>query len=282
MAFSINSLLASYKSNCFYLQRFCTRSYSTRMSSVFVKNRDNDERLEITLDLNLSASNENTCLKSLNFSRLKHEELRLSVDRLRLSLSKKMAKKTKHKKKSGAGAKNECDAVEEKTIPIEIIHSGRVVDLSVSNENAWVDGAVLKIWEEEISISCNPPSVKLEKLPNTILAGFPVFPEAEFEFADMKSSEFYWEVFSENHLHKIKTAVAKGTFTLTNAVKSSSFTPQPDDVGRYVLLACVPRCGRKVGKMALTLSPCTVTAGPSSCPFEKRSEFTKEWSAEGE
>lgn len=273
-------------------QRYFTRQYSTRMSSVFVKSHEDDDRLQISLDLKIKRDSGTSTIKTFNLNRSKHEELGLAVERLRLSLSKKIVKKSKQKRKKPADegeasvsnsqseSQEEPDVVE--LVPIEILHNGRVLDMSVSNKDAWVDGAVLKVWEEEISVCYNPPSVKLQKLPNTIMVGFPLFPEVEYEFTNVKNCEFFWKIFEAKHLHKLTIEVNKGTLDLTDSVMSYSFTPQPGDVGKHLLLACLPKGGDKVGRLEVIFSTNAITVGPGTCPFEKRSEFTKELSKEGE
>ncbi|CAG5136448.1 unnamed protein product [Candidula unifasciata] len=253
------------------------------MSSVFVKSFEDDDRLLISLDLKIQKESGASSIKTFNLNRLKHEELGLAVERLRLNLSKKVNKKSKQKKTAKATNDSEASIESQSDlVPIEVIHNGQVLDLSISNKEAWVDGAVLKVWEEEIAVCYNPPSVKLEKLPNTIMVGFPLFPEVEYEFTNVKNCEFYWKLFDEKHLHKVMLDIKQGNIDLTDAVIAHSFTPQHKDIGRHVLMACLPKNNDKVGRLEVILSTNAITAGPGLCPFEKRSEFTKQSSKEGE
>ncbi|XP_059160950.1 2',5'-phosphodiesterase 12-like [Physella acuta] len=254
--------------------------HRSTMSSVYIKNFEGDERLQITLDV---ADPNSGSVKSLNLSRLKSEELRFAIERLRINLSKKIAKKSKLKKKKGTedqlqtGASSQSETVpeHENNFNVEIIHNGVTLDLDVRNQEAWINGAILKIGQEEIPICYNPPCVKLQNLPSTIMVGFPLFPEAELEFAQLRDCEFYWKVIEEKKLSKTKMELSRSIIDLTEAVRSHSFTPETNHIGQYILLICVPKHGEKTGKREAVLSSVPVTQGPGSCPFEKRHEFTK-------
>ena len=265
------------------------------MSSVSVKNFEEDERLHIHLQLitpsSASANGVFSNPSSVKFtlSRLKNEELKFAIDRLRLNLNKKQSKKSK-KKKSKPNPdpsvpkeveKNESQSLDSEDLPIEILHNGEPLDLSVLNETAWIDGALLQIGNEKIPINYNLPGVKLEKLPTTILEGCPLFPGAETEFTKQEKCEFYWKTFDIKDMDKVKIQISRENIDLEEAILSESFTPQPDDVDRHVLLVCIPKRGELRGKMEAVVSPSVVTKGPGPCPFEMRHEKTKDRTENG-
>ncbi|GFN89580.1 2',5'-phosphodiesterase 12 [Plakobranchus ocellatus] len=254
------------------------------MSSVSVKNYKDDERLYIDLQLTptlSSASDTSADPISVKFSlnRLKNEELRLAIDRLRLNLSKKQSKKSKRKSKSNPATTKELDDCSE--IPIEILHNGEVLELTVRNEKAWVDGAYLKVGEEKIPISYNLPGVNVEKLPSIIIEGCPLFPGVQAEFTTSDCCEFFWKTFDVNDLDKVKQQISREAVNLEGTTKSRSFTPQKDDVGKHVLLACIPKRDTISGKTVAVVSPSVVTEGPKHCPFENRQDHTRDHAEHG-
>uniref|UniRef100_A0A2C9JMN6 2',5'-phosphodiesterase 12 n=1 Tax=Biomphalaria glabrata TaxID=6526 RepID=A0A2C9JMN6_BIOGL len=260
--------------------------FPTKMSTVFVRNLETEDRLQITLDLSDSKEGRGT-VKTFNLNRQKNEELKVTLDRLRLNLSKKLNKKVKKKKKETENnAESSVDQSTDKSndnleIPLDIILNGKSVDLSTSNQDAWVRGALLKVGEEEIPINFNPPSVKLRNLPTIILEGFPLFPEIEIEFANLQECEFYWKTFEAKHLQKMNLLLSKGQVDLSDAVKSYSYTPLAGDLGHHILLVCVPKFSASTGKMEAVISTVPVTQGPGPCPFEKRHAHTLEAAPKG-
>ncbi|GFR85315.1 2',5'-phosphodiesterase 12 [Elysia marginata] len=261
------------------------------MSSVSVKNFENDERLHIHLQLTtnvlLSAcaapSTSNSSFVKFTLSRLKTEELKLAIDRLRLNLNKKQSKKSKKKVKTQSAETLKTKEVEDESfIPIEILHNGTVLDQTVVNELAWVDGALLKVGDEKILISFNTPCVQLDKLPATILEGCPLFPGAQVDFTTQDQCQFFWKAFDKKDIDKIKMQISRETVDLEGTIQSDSFTPQSNDVGKYVLLACIPQRGHTVkGKLEAVVSNVAVTKGPGFCPFETRHKQTKSYSESG-
>ncbi|RUS84830.1 hypothetical protein EGW08_007371 [Elysia chlorotica] len=259
----------------------------TKMSSVSVKNFQDDERLHIHLQLSLdpktpSLSPDGAASKSLvkfTLSRMKTEELKFAIERLRINLNKKQSKKTKSKKakkqNSETPSLKETEEDLSNEIPIKVLHHGVILDDTVLNETAWVEGALLKVGDQEIPMIYNLPGVKLEKLPQRILEGFPLYPAAEFEFTTQDQCEFYWKTFEKENTDKVKLQISRESVDLDGTFQASSFTPQPDDVGKYLLLACVPKQGEIRGKVEAVVSPWAIAEGPGSCPFEARHEHTK-------
>ncbi|CAL1533474.1 unnamed protein product [Lymnaea stagnalis] len=289
---SLNSLLVKSGLEC---RKVLTESrtisfpiLTCKMSSVYVKNVENEDRLHISLEL----PNSKGTLKSFNLNRLKSEPLGVTMERLRLSLAKKLAKKPKQKNKKGnvEGETSACNKAEAVQVPeveaepemsIEVIHNGQVLDTSISNQEAWVKGAVLKVGELEMPICFNPPSVKLQSLPSIILEGFPLFPVAEVEFADPKSCEFFWKTLEQKDLHKIRQGLVNDKVDLSCATMAQSFIPSSNDVGKLVMLVSIPKDGEKAYKMEAVISPNPVISSPGLCPFEKRHDFTMQRTSAG-
>jgi len=123
---------------------------------------DRQERVSISLELVRGSS-----IKNFNLCRLKSEPLGTAMDRLQINLAKKLLKKPKKKKQKKTHDAENSGSIEKdesEIIPVVLSHGQKPVDLSISNEDAWIDGACLKIEDEEIIISYNTPSVKLEEL----------------------------------------------------------------------------------------------------------------------
>ncbi|XP_005090525.1 2',5'-phosphodiesterase 12 [Aplysia californica] len=263
----------------------CRRAASnfTKMSSVHVKNFEQDDRLQISLDLVKEGKT-----KSFNLNRLKTETLSSAVERLQTNLAKKLVNKKSKKKKAKVETETGTATTtvgslekDESEIPVAVLHNGLAADLSLTNIDAWIDGAVLKVGDEEIPVSLNPPSAKLEKLPRVIMEDFPLYPYAEFEFVDVKECEFFWKTFPSKLLPIVSKSVSSGDIDLSDAVSGKSYTPTSSERDYHVLLACVPRSGDRVGKLDAVISSAKVSPGPGPCPFEKRFEFTNIPSQDG-
>ena len=266
-------------------------------STVQVKSCEEDDRLLISIELLRGSA-----VKSFNLNRVKSESLGSALQRLQMNLSKKLIKKSKKKNKAKnskkttstkseeclvdkdeqdlASNKKACDEEDNEStqeIPVHVIHNGNIVDLSVINENAWIEGAFLKIENEEIPICFNPPSVKLNNLSEVIMEGFPLYPNPEFEFVQEEKCEFFWKTFSQKDLINMKRLVAKRTpdIDLSGSISAYSYTPVSDDVGKYLLLACLPVNNDKQGRLEVVLSKAPITEGPGLCPFQRRHEFTQ-------
>ncbi|XP_026738408.1 2',5'-phosphodiesterase 12-like [Trichoplusia ni] len=121
----------------------------------------------------------------------------------------------------------------------------------------------------------NSPWVVSMNLPQSILAGFPVYPEnLELQYAVHEKCKFTWykgsvlndfgNEFNDRH---IKWGLAGNTFI---------YTPPAQDIGLKLKLECLPGNGTTFGPAVEAISKNVIEAGPGNCPFETRHQFTRD------
>ncbi|PVD39383.1 hypothetical protein C0Q70_02013 [Pomacea canaliculata] len=247
------------------------------MASTYVRCIQGEEKMQITLEY----GHEGGTSRAYNLDRKQTEEVGTALNRLKVNLAKNLFKKKKKKKNVVAGLtggeNKEVDA--ENTLNVVIVNScGRKVDETIPNQVAWAEGNKLMIGDTHVPIIVNPPTVKLLPLPSSIMAGFPIFPRFELEFADLQQSTFTWQ-------KEDVSPVEEGAGVATEGhpvIKSTHpiYTPDAGDIGCRLKLTCVPgRTGRR-GREDCVVSD-EVRPGPGPCPFEARQEYTSHRTEDG-
>ena len=209
--------------------------------------------------------------KQRSMKRGKLELLEKTLQRMRLTLFK-------NKKKSKP---NESNRVLEMTeIKVGLFEDGKQIEEQTLNAEAWKDGRVLKIGEVDYTVEVNPPTVTVLSIPNCFMAGFPVFPVVEVEFAEKQLCQFRWfkskspisdsaEKSSVNHFDDGDSVLWQ------NVSNEFIYTPSIGDIGCYLKLECVPLSMRgREGHMRMVTSNAAVSAGPGSSPFDERHLYT--------
>ncbi|KAK7113661.1 hypothetical protein V1264_012910 [Littorina saxatilis] len=246
------------------------------MASTYVRCIPGDEKMQITVEY----CHEGSTSRAYNLDRKQFEEVGTALNRLKTNLAKSLFKKKKKKKNvpanSSAGEDREEDA--ENNLNVLIINTnGRKVDETVPNNTAWIEGNRLRIGNTDIPISVNAPTVKLLPLPSSIMAGFPVFPRFELEFADLQNSVFTWERLESSPKEEVLGAEGGDSNSDNSAVSHKCFdqiyTPTTADIDFRLKLTCVPGRNGQVGREDFVVSD-DVKPGPGVCPFETRHLFT--------
>lgn len=213
--------------------------------------------------------------KQRKMQRSKSEILSKALTRIELS-SKKKAKKAKKNVEC-----NENGDAEEGNASLWL--NGEPVDLSLTNETAWKDGASLKIGAETFTVEVNPPTVKSLLLPENIMSGFPVMPYLELEFGDKQYCRYKWYKSTNDSDDQASSvpASAKEILNWEEVGNEFLYTPSVLDVGCYLKLTCAPGNAKRVSDVASEMtSSLTVAAGPGFCPFDARHMYTKKQTAD--
>lgn len=213
--------------------------------------------------------------KQRKMQRSKSEILSKALTRIELS-SKKKAKKAK----KNVECKENGDAEEGNA---SLWLNGEPVDLSLTNETAWKDGASLKIGAETFTVEVNPPTVKSLLLPENIMSGFPVMPYLELEFGDKQYCRYKWYKSTNDSDDQASSvpASAKEILNWEEVGNEFLYTPSVLDVGCYLKLTCAPGNAKRVSDVASEMtSSLTVAAGPGFCPFDARHMYTKKQTAD--
>ena len=255
-------------------------SYDVRtMASTYVRCIPGDEKMQITVEY----CHEGSTSRAYNLDRKQSEDVGTAINRLRANLAKSLFKKKKKKKNvapnSSAAFTKEEDA--EHNLNVLIVNaSGRKVDETVPNNLAWAEGNRLRIGNTDIPISVNAPTVKLLPLPSSIMAGFPVFPRFELEFADLQHCKFSWERVESSPKEEVLGAEGgKNESECESDGGAASqcldpvYTPTTADIGLRLKLRCMPGKNNRKGREDCVISE-EVKPGPGTCPFETRHLFT--------
>lgn len=218
--------------------------------------------------------------RAYNLDRKQSEEVGTALIRLKTNLTKSLFQKKKKRKNVAANSCAEDTREEDakKNLNVLIVTaSGRTVDVTAPNNVAWVEGHRLRIGSTDILISVNAPSVKLLPLPPSIMAGIPIFPRFELEFADVQHCVFSWEKVESSPKEELCGAEGGEAESENSAVSQKCldqmYTPTTEDIGFRLKLTCIPGRSGRLGREDFVFSD-DVKPGPGSCPFETRHFFT--------
>ncbi|XP_055601434.1 2',5'-phosphodiesterase 12 [Uranotaenia lowii] len=219
--------------------------------------------------------------KVFNFCRTVTENIDASLERMRANIDKEVRKKANKKKKSKPGQQAEQNQVAPETeklpeVTVSFFDESLKQDIrdmtfsELLNKVRSNQQILLKILDNDFRIDLNSPSVQTISLPQSILAGFYVYPaKLEILFADKDLSEFQWfrgKMPKSNNAQQIEWVPISTGY---------SYMATPADVGHHLKIVCLPKNSEKTGPVAEVISTCEVQAGPGQCPFEVRHLFTQ-------
>ncbi|XP_078620221.1 2',5'-phosphodiesterase 12-like [Branchiostoma floridae x Branchiostoma japonicum] len=221
-----------------------------------------------------------------NLLRAKTETLGGALSRIVFNTNKYLNKGKKKKKAKLEAANAESDS---NAITAQLTFNRVKVDDDIPNSEAWQEGAILEIGEDRYVVNVNPPMVKSVVLPTSIMAGFPVFPRLDLDFASRQESSYTW--YREDSSVPTPTSNSGDSKRKsneddkqTNWVQASHdliYTPVNSDIGSKLKFVCTPKCDGKEGVTMETVTTCQVEAGPGLCPFETRHLYTKKRAEKG-
>ncbi|XP_066914284.1 2',5'-phosphodiesterase 12-like [Clytia hemisphaerica] len=229
-----------------------------KTNKLFIRSLPDEPNLKINFKYN------NQCME---FNRQKTDTVNKTIQRISLKLSGGGKKKKKNKKNV---ASMESKDRSSGNIDIKLLdNSGNVLNLeTTSNENAFVKSNQFQITNDTIltvyNMVFNAPNVIDIKPLNTVMAGFPVFPELTFEFGQSEFSQFQW----------YKKLPDSTDWIL--AGENLIFTPSVEDIGFELKLSC--QSGnedeiREDFQEFVFTEP--ISAGPGQCLFDKRHMYTR-------
>lgn len=205
--------------------------------------------------------------KQRNMQRAKQETLDKSLKRISLSCMQNINKKSKKEKRAEKG--------DQEVLPVSLWLNNEEVNDALTNEEAWKDGAILRLGDRQLSVEVNPPSVVSLSLPGHIMAGFPIFPVVELQFANIKNCLFKWYRSINPDDNSASASPVKSSECLWEKVGCDFFyKPLLSDLGCYLKLVCTPGQQDRSGVDTEVVSNTKVSAGPGFCPFENRHLYT--------
>ena len=187
--------------------------------------------------------------RQFNMSRSNEESMKNFHHRLKENLMKVVLKKTKKKAKKAKIDSDDNEAIE---VPIKFMKNDQVLEFQddqVAQDFLAQDGLQMNILNIAFDIVLDPPMVLNVKLPDTILAGFLMYPfKLELSNAEQSNCDFLWyvsdldlEIKDVNNVEQYK----KSGWTFRH--QGFFYNVSNDDIDRYVKLVIVPKSGTKEG-----------------------------------
>lgn len=252
----------------FRIDKAINRLYSTVILSKIMNNqkcyfRQQEDKVDITFMLEVKGS-----ARQFNFSRNSTESLQVLLTRMKTNIQKAIDKGNKKNKVNP----NSAD------IKLEFYDSNNVI---IDENNTCRDlfsiiGPVkLKVSDNFYEVVFNSPWVLSVNLPQSILAGFPVYPiNFETQYAKREKCTFNW--YKGLPLNEKGNLVSEQHIQWEFASNNYIYTPSTQEVGMKLKFECIPGNDELVGPAVESISKNLVEAGPGRCPFETRHLFTKQ------
>ncbi|XP_035446241.2 2',5'-phosphodiesterase 12 [Spodoptera frugiperda] len=252
----------------FRIDKAIYRLYSTVILSKIMNNqkcyfRQQEDKVDITFMLEVKGS-----ARQFNFSRNSTESLQVLLTRMKTNIQKAIDKGNKKNKVNP----NSAD------IKLEFYDSNNVIidESNTCRDLFSIIGPVkLKVSDNFYEVVFNSPWVLSVNLPQSILAGFPVYPiNFETQYAKREKCTFNW--YKGLPLNEKGNLVSEQHIQWEFASNNYIYTPSTQEVGMKLKFECIPGNDELVGPAVESISKNLVEAGPGRCPFETRHLFTKQ------
>ncbi|KAG1650114.1 2',5'-phosphodiesterase 12 [Nymphon striatum] len=251
---------------------------SGKMQTAFVYVNDSDNILKLSFPYTDHVINKNRLL----FQRPSNEPLETTFSRILLKIGGLHDRKNKKRKKTHAESEQNVKSI---SLPMKLVHEELDICGTTLNCDAWKSNSLFTIGDSKYVIHVNPPTVLSIKLPTEIMAGFPVVPYAQLQHATIENSSFVWyksEMCVEDRDRTGKDSkkenIDRTKIKWIPLVTGYMYNVKNDDVGHLLRVVCYPKLRdgeiECVHDEAVGKNP--VGAGPDSCPYHIRQEFTKE------
>ncbi|XP_063242237.1 2',5'-phosphodiesterase 12 isoform X3 [Bacillus rossius redtenbacheri] len=240
---------------------------SGKMQNVYFRHTDGADHFEVTFHFKDELKGIN---RAFNFCRQVSEGIDVFLARVGANLERALNKKKKKKK----GTIEESEAVE---VKVQLLENGKPISRDISCKDVLLNNSnfTLDVLGTSYSIVVNAPWVVSLALPNSIMAGFPVYPSKfRVMFAETRGCGFQW--FKNDKGKDTKKVNIEGESWLEVGT-GYFYTPLARDIGHKLKVICTPKKSDEQGPPYEVVSSGSVEAGPGLCPFESRHLFTQEY-----
>lgn len=199
--------------------------------------------------------------KMFNLQRGSSERLAQTMERIQLNLNKLYKQENKKSKRKDT-------PLEQETITL-ILNGNKLDPDMTSNNEAWVDGAILQFKDQSFQVVTNCPKVESIKLPACPMSNLVMMPTISLMNSRIEDCTFSWHRLNTRTNQNFGPADEEG-------IKVSSelaYMPNEDDVNQVLKFTCVPSNETRQGPVYQATSS-AIEMGPASCPFERRFAFT--------
>lgn len=204
--------------------------------------------------------------RQFNFSRKPTETLEVLLGRMKTNIVKAIDKGNKKKKNSESNTNVLLEFCDSKNAPID-------ANITCNDLFAMNGPVKLKMSDNLYEVVFNSPWVISMNLPQSILAGFPVYPlQFETQYAKPEKCTFNW--YKGLPLDDKGKPVNEQNIQWELTGNNFTYTPHAQEVGMKLKLECIPGNDEAVGPAVETISKNLIEAGPGNCPFETRHMFT--------
>ena len=217
-----------------------------------------------TFSFNLECS-EPVIKKQFNMCRARTETMDGFMNRLNENLAKKLSKKKN--KKSKKSEQQDCGSTTPVNDPVTEVAFKLMGELIPLQKDASAldflsqKGLEMSILKVPFEIEINPPLIQSVKLPDTVMAGYLVYPfKMIFEYASQTDSIFDWYVSEPNIESKKKDSLLEKT-KWTKRSSGFFYLTSNEDIDRYVKLEITPRNGDRIGIKLEVITKNCVSAG---------------------
>lgn len=227
----------------------------------------NEERVDIQfqyVDSNLGLD------RWFNFNRSLDDSVQQIKERIIANIDKACQKYKKRKLK-----KNPTGDMDEFKLDVEVMQNSEIIAPEVPcRKILTMPNVFIVVNGQSYHLDINPPTVKTLKLPNSIMAGYPVYPsKLEVEYCTVFDCEFLW--FKTNEL--VDMAPEAHSENWIQVGTGFSYTTSNCDIGNWLKVKCIPKTSSKIGLPECAIASQVVEAGPGICPFEIRHNFTNKF-----
>ncbi|XP_055913295.1 2',5'-phosphodiesterase 12 [Eupeodes corollae] len=246
-----------------------------KMNKVYFRNEPGTTELQISFRYKNPEKNVD---REFNFCRTMDENIDDALVRIRNNISKELNKKSKKKQKKSKQSQEDTSSnippvvqnSESQEVAVDFIKCNeKLSSITFAEMISDSKELSLKVFDENLEVVVNNPWVCNLVLPQSILAGFIVYPsKMELQFSERKHSIGTW--------YKGKKP-SSGNLQQIEWIKCGiglSYTTSTADIGYLIKLELQPGNASCLGPSVEAISKNEVQAGPGKCPFEERHVFT--------
>lgn len=242
------------------------------MNKVYFRNEPGSSELQISFRYKNPEMNVD---REFNFCRTMTENIDDAIVRIRNNISKVLNKKSKKKQKKPDpqtdSTSTSTDNSEVQDVPVNFIQSNEKLSaMTFAEMIASSKELSLQVFDDKLEVVVNNPWVCNLVLPQSILAGFIVYPsKLELQFSNRQYSIGTWfkgKKPSSGNLQHIEWIKCGSGLSYETSIA---------DIGYLIKLELQPGNEKCFGPVVEAISKNEVQAGPGKCPFEERHVFTE-------
>lgn len=242
----------------FYSALSVSKICNMNTNKCYLRYVQDDERVDITFLLKIKDS-----IRQFNLSRSPSEDIASLTTRIESNVQKVINKNNRKK------------LVSDNKVTIKICTKTGLFPEKYTCKDLFEfrQPLMMKINDENYEIVFNEPWITSIGISQSILAGFPVYPEnLKMLFSDIKKCQFKW--YRGKAVNEKGKTMSDENIQWEFICENFSYIPTLNDIGMKLKVQCIPGNEVTSGPAVDAISKGVVEAGPGKCPFETRHMFT--------